>query len=149
MKTVIVYESTHHGNTKKLLDAIAEKHEVTLVDAVTEHSLSLEEYDVIGFASGIAFGKFYKKITAAAEKYLPENKKVFFIYSCGNNSKDLSAHIRGIAEKKNCVSLGSYGCKGYDTYGPFGLIGGINKNHPDEKEIADAVSFYEKKILGK
>lgn len=34
MKTGIVYESTHHGNTKKLLDAIAKKYEVTLIDAV-------------------------------------------------------------------------------------------------------------------
>ena len=29
MKTAIVYYSQHHGNTKKLLDAIAEKHDVT------------------------------------------------------------------------------------------------------------------------
>lgn len=32
MKTAIVYYSTHHGNTKKLLDAIAEKNEVALID---------------------------------------------------------------------------------------------------------------------
>jgi flavodoxin len=29
MKTAIVYYSQHHGNTKKLLDAIAEKHDVS------------------------------------------------------------------------------------------------------------------------
>lgn len=143
MKTAIVYESTHQGNTKKLLDAIAQKHEVALIDVTGTENISLEEYDVIGFASGIAFGKFYKKITEVAETKLPAGKKVFFIYSCGNNSKDFSKNIREIAERKNCVSLGTYGCKGYDTYGPFGLIGGINKNHPDEQEIADAVKFYE------
>lgn len=32
MKVAIAYYSQHHGNTKKLLDAIAEKHEVTLID---------------------------------------------------------------------------------------------------------------------
>lgn len=143
MKTAIIYESTHHGNTKKLLDAIAQKHEVVLIDVTGTENISLEEYDVIGFASGVAFGKFYKKITEVAETKLPAGKKVFFIYSCGNNSKDFSKNIREIAERKNCVSLGTYGCKGYDTYGPFGLIGGINKNHPDEQEIADAVKFYE------
>lgn len=143
MKTAIVYESTHQGNTKKLLDAIAQKHEVALIDVTGTENISLEEYDVIGFASGVAFGKFYKKITEVAETKLPAGKKVFFIYSCGNNSKDFSKNIREIAERKNCVSLGTYGCKGYDTYGPFGLIGGINKNHPDEQEIADAVKFYE------
>ena len=35
MKTAIVYYSKHHGNTKKLLDAIAAENEVTLID-VTE-----------------------------------------------------------------------------------------------------------------
>lgn len=43
--------------------------------------------------------------------------------------------MQEIAEQKHCCCLGSYGCKGYDTYGPFGLIGGINKNHPDDQEI--------------
>ena len=32
MKTAIVYYSAHHGNTKKLLDAIAVKNAVTLID---------------------------------------------------------------------------------------------------------------------
>lgn len=32
MKTAIVYFSKHHGNTKKLLDAIAQKNELTLID---------------------------------------------------------------------------------------------------------------------
>ena len=31
MKTAIVYYSQHHGNTKKLVDAIAAKHDVTLI----------------------------------------------------------------------------------------------------------------------
>ena len=33
MATAIVYYSRHHGNTKKLLDAIARDNEVTLIDA--------------------------------------------------------------------------------------------------------------------
>ncbi len=28
MKSMIIYESTHHENTKKLVDAIAKKHSV-------------------------------------------------------------------------------------------------------------------------
>nr|WP_330379432.1 hypothetical protein [Butyrivibrio sp. AE2032] len=32
--------------------------------------------------------------------------------------------------------------KGYDTYGPFKLVGGIQKGHPTEDEIAEAVEFY-------
>ena len=141
MKVVIIFESTHHGNTKKLLDAIAAKYDVELIDATKIDAVDYEVYDMIGFASGVAFGKFYKKVTSLA-KSVPSGKKVFFIYSCGKNNKDYSENIRTILEDGGCISLGTYGCNGYDTYGPMKLIGGINKGHPDEDEIAGAVSFY-------
>ena len=37
--TVIVYASKHHGNTKKLLEAIAEQEEVELLDIAENESL--------------------------------------------------------------------------------------------------------------
>lgn len=45
MKTAILFYSRHHGNTKKILDAIAKENEVTLLD-VTEHPVTdLSGYD--------------------------------------------------------------------------------------------------------
>lgn len=38
-------------------------------------------------------------------------------------------------------TLGAFVCKGFDTYGPFKLIGGINKNHPDEADVKQAIDF--------
>ena len=38
MKTAIVYASVHHGNTKKLVDAIAEKYEICAIDATNTKS---------------------------------------------------------------------------------------------------------------
>ena len=29
----------------------------------------------------------------------------------------------------------------YDTFGPFKLVGGIAKGHPDDKDIQNAVEF--------
>ena len=43
-------------------------------------------------------------------------------------------------EKKTDI-IGKFGCKGYDTFGPFKLVGGIAKGHPDEKDLEAAVSF--------
>ena len=37
---------------------------------------------------------------------------------------------------------GKFSCKGYDTFGPFKLVGGIAKGHPNDKDLADAVTFY-------
>ena len=38
--------------------------------------------------------------------------------------------------------VGRFSCKGFDTFGPFKLIGGVSKGHPDEKDIAAAIEFY-------
>ena len=57
MKTAIVYASVHHGNTKKIVDEIAKAQEVELVDATQMKEKDLSGYDLIGFASGIYYGK--------------------------------------------------------------------------------------------
>lgn len=144
MKIGIVYASKHHENTFKLIKAVSEKFSADLISAEGEEKIDLSEYDLIGFASGVVYGKFYESVTKALEKFLPEGKKVFFVYTCGKNSKDFSEPLKAIAESKKCSVLGAYGCKGYDTYGPFKLIGGINKNHPDERDIQGILEFVEK-----
>lgn len=49
---------------------------------------------------------------------------------------------KGFAKDKKCNERGRFQCKGFDTYGPFKLIGGIQKGHPDESELKAAVDFY-------
>ena len=82
MTTAIVYYSKHHGNTKKLLDAIAaEDGSVTLIDVTWQPEADLSRYDRVGFASGVYFSAFAKQIVAFAGSCLPENKEVFYIYT--------------------------------------------------------------------
>lgn len=143
MKTAIVYYSEHHGNTKKLLDAIAAKHDVTLIDVTKTPGADLSVYDRIGLASGIYYSSFAKQLLAWAEENLPEGKDVFYIFTHGAPKGMFLAAVRKIAEEKKCRELGDYHCRGYDTFGPFKLVGGIAKGHPTEDEIRGAVSFYE------
>lgn len=143
MKTAIVYYSKHHGNTKKLLDAIRQKHEVTLINVLEEPAADLGGYDRIGFASGIYYSKFHKSLLKYAEEKLPEGKPVFFIYTYGAKKEGYTEAIAEIARRKNAEITGSYGCFGFNTFGPFKLIGGIAKGHPDSDDIAHAVKFYE------
>ena len=143
MSTVIVYYSKHHGNTKKLLDAIAAVEEVTLIDVTEQPDADLTSFDRIGFASGIYYSSVAKQILSYADAYLPENKEVFYIYTHGAPVGGFLKGIREIAEKKHCRELGAYHCLGYDTFGPFKLVGGIAKGHPTEEEIAGAVKFYQ------
>jgi len=141
MKTAIVFESYHHGNTKKICDAIGQKYDITFIDA-RDSIEDLGKYNLIGFASGVAYGKYYKTITDVIRNKLPQSKNVFFIYTCGLPSRDYAAEVKKIASEKNCRILGTYGCKGYDTYGPLRLIGGINKENPTEDEINAAIEFF-------
>ena len=107
MKTAIVYYSEHHGNTQKLLDAIAAKHDVDLIDVTKQPPEDLSGYDRIGLASGVYYTSFAKPLLAYARE------------------------------------IGEYHCQGFDTFGPFKLVGGIAKGHPTAEETAGAVSFYE------
>ncbi len=74
MKTAIVYYSRHHGNTKKLLEAIAARYEVTLVDVTEQPTVDLSGFDRVGFASEIYYSRFHKTLLKFDETNLPEGK---------------------------------------------------------------------------
>lgn len=38
-------------------------------------------------------------------------------------------------EERVCTFEGKYGCKGYNTYGSWKIIGGMNKNHSKNKVL--------------
>ena len=141
--TVIIYASTHQGNTFKIVKAISEKHKVDLIDATKHFSANLSEYNLIGFASGIDFGKFYPQVEQFMDKNLPENKNVFFMYTCAKPNNRFTSKVKRLALEKNAHIVGEFGCKGYNTYGPLKIIGGMNKSHPDEKDINNTLAFYE------
>ena len=143
MKIAIVAYSHHHENTNKLIDAIAQKHEIVRIDALTQPDADLSAYDLIGFASGIYYSKFHKSVLKMAEERLPRGKKVFFLYTYGMKKEGYTRSIREAVEKKGAKIAGEYGCLGLNTFGPFKLIGGMAKGHPDETELREAVAFFE------
>ena len=112
-------------------------------DVTADKDADLSGYDRIGFASGIYYSSFAKQIIAFAEKNLPDEKPVFFIYTHGAPKGDFLKGIRAVTQGKNCPEIGEFRCQGYDTFGPFKLVGGIAKGHPTEDEIRKAVEFYQ------
>lgn len=142
MKSIIIYASTHHGDTRKVVEAIANECEVEVVDATKVHEKDLKSYDMIGFASGIFFTKFSEQVLNFARVNLPAGKDVFFIATAGNPIQMNFNSISEVARDKNCNERGRFQCKGFDTYGPFKLVGGIQKGHPNETELKAAVEFY-------
>ena len=51
--------------------------------------------------------------------------------------------------EKGAVVLGEYGCRGYNTYGPWKLIGGMNRDHPSQEELYAAEDFFASLLEGK
>ena len=143
MKSLIVYASRHHGNTKKLVRYLSDRYGIALMDAQAAQTLADEDYDLIGFASGIDFGKLYPEVTALAQKLSP-GKGIYALYTCAKDQAKYGLEIELIAGQTGCRYLGKYGCKGYNTYGPLKIIGGMNKMHPDAQELENACIFYER-----
>ena len=141
MKIGIIYVSSHHENTKKVLDAMAEVAEIDLLKLSQAKNVDFSTYDAIGFASGVYFHKMHKGIEKLASEIDLDGKKVFTVYTCGINYMNYARSVQKTIKSQNCEFVGNFSCRGYDTYGFFEKIGGIAKGHPDEKDLEKAREF--------
>lgn len=145
MKTAICYYSRHHGNTLKVVQAMAEaagEGQFELIDVLTRQAVRLDGWDCIGFASGIYGFGVHKAVVEFARQYLPAGKPVFFVYTCGGAKGAGTGPLAEVAAEKGCPLLGEFRCKGYDTFGPFKLVGGIAKGRPNAVDLRRAQNFY-------
>lgn len=147
MKVAIMYFSSQHKNTKKLLDALKETYDVSLFDVTDVKDVELSDYDIIGLASGTYFGNYSKKLLEFAKMHLPQKKKVFLINTYGA-LRAIQKDVKKIIADKQCELIGYFGCRGYDTYGILKYVGGIAKGHPNQKDIENVKKFL-KNIINK
>jgi flavodoxin len=141
MKTLIVYSSVHHGNTKKIAEAMAQELSAELLNTNDKTPASIEQYELIGFGSGIYYGKFHSKLYEMIEKLDLKGKNVFIFSTSGVGNKKYNDFLHKLLASKGAVIKGSFSCKGYDTFGPLKIIGGISKGHPNEKDLENAKKF--------
>ena len=103
----------------------------------------MSQYTRIGIASGIYGSKFASSLMEYLKEKMPTGKKIFLLYTYAMKMGHYGKDIKTLIEDKNCKLVGEYSCQGYNTFGPFKLIGGTAKGHLTEEEIAGAVHFYE------
>ena len=102
-------------------------------------------YKLIGLASGAYFGTLHEAIAAfAGEAAFTPDHRVFLAATCGAGYKDHTYRVRKLLEERGVACLGRYQCRGYDTYGIFGKIGGIAKGHPNEHDLQMAEQFVQR-----
>ncbi len=146
MKTLIIYFSLHHGNTEKVAKAMANVLDADLLRVEQVDINMLAEYDLIGFGSGVYFGKFHKSLLELVDK-LPrlENKRTFIFSTSGLRKipfiHDFAKPLKGKLKQKGLNIVGEFSCRGFDTSQAAKIIGGINRGRPDEKDLKQAEIF--------
>lgn len=142
MKRLIIYESVHHKNTEKIAKVMAEVLKAELKKPNDVNIDSLKDYDLIGFGSGIYYGKFHKNVLELVEKIKKVSKQRAFVFSTSGLGKEqYNDSVKKELTEKGFEVIGSFACKGFDTYGPLKLVGGIAKGRPNEEDISKAREF--------
>jgi len=146
MKALMVYVSVHHGNTEKVAKAMANILDADLVQVKQVDAITLERYDLIGFGSGIYFGKHHEGILDFVDKLPVLNNKKAFIFSTSGLRKiplvhDFDKPLRKRLERKGFDIVGEFSCRGLDTYRATRLVGGVNKGRPNAGDLKEAEDF--------
>jgi len=141
MRVLLIYNSVHHGNTEKIAKVIADELKAKMVKPTEEEVNKLSEYDLIGFGSGIYKGKHHERILQLVEKLPAVKGKKAFVFSTSGSSREYNETLKEKLTAKGFQVEGEFSCRGFDTYGPFKLIGGINKSRPNEEDCRKAREF--------
>jgi len=146
VKALVVYISIHRGNTEKVAREIAGVLDAKLLRPWEVNISDLSEYDLIGFGSGIYFQKHHKALLNLVDK-LPkvENRKAFvFSTSAVRKMRLFNDFDKPLEEKlleKGFDTIARFSCRGFNTYGPWKLIGGISKGRPNERDLETTQNF--------
>lgn len=62
------------------------EYQLLVSDMTANYMYTNASYDLIGFASGIFYGKLHKSLISFITDNLPAHKKAFVIYTCGQDS---------------------------------------------------------------
>ena len=145
MKSLIVCVSVSHANTKKVARAMAEILDASVVEPEEVDLATIGDYDLVGFGSGIYFMAFHTRLRHLV-RGLPDttNQKAFVFSTSGSREPSRWRYTRRLQDQlvaKGYDVLGSFSCRGFDSWLPLRLLGGINKGKPDAADLERARDF--------
>jgi len=145
-KTLVICKSAHHHNTAQVAERIADVLWAVVVPPEEVPYTSLDEYDLVGFGSGVYYGRFHESLfdwlRSLPDRTLAE--KPAFVFSTSGLSclwKLWHSSFTKELTRKGFDVLGEFHCRGFDSWGPLWFTGGINRRHPDERDLARADEF--------
>jgi flavodoxin len=143
MKTLIICQSIHHGNTMKVAKVIAEELNADLKKPSEIKLKDLDKYDLIGFGSGIYDGKHHASLFKLLKLIKKQNNKKSFIFSTATISyKKMHESLREELNSKGFKIIDEFICKGFMNYSFIKyFFGGLNKKRPNKKDLEHAKDF--------
>ncbi|MFD0354217.1 flavodoxin family protein [Streptomyces sp. NPDC127110] len=147
MKSVIVCTSVSHGNTRRVADTMARVLGAAVVSPGEADLAELAAADLVGFGSGVYLGRLHPNLTGLV-RALPNVRGRAFVFATSGLPELRPAPytrplVRRLAAKGFRVE-GTFTCRALDTWGPFGLVGGVNRQRPDAGDLAAARAFAER-----
>lgn len=145
-KCLIIVCSYHHNNTAKIASKFSEVLNAQVLTPEKVIIENLQDYELIGFGSGIDSGKHYQPLLDLADRLLEVNRKPCFIFSTSaiqekaKVDKDHSL-LRQKLQSKGYAIVDEFSCKGFNTNNFLKYFGGMNKGKPDTIDLKHAEEF--------
>ncbi|MFJ6569360.1 flavodoxin family protein [Streptomyces sp. NPDC091292] len=144
MKAVIVCVSVSHGNTRRVADSMAQVLGAKVVSPEQADLTELAESDLVGFGSGVFYSRLHPRLTELV-KALPSGRGRAFVFATSGFPEipllPFTRPLVQLLEGKGFEVDGSFSCRAFDTWTPFKLVGGINKQRPNIGDLAAARAF--------
>jgi flavodoxin len=152
LKSLVVVFSYHHKNTEKVAQVIAKVLDAPVKTPQQVNPGELQEYDLVGFGSGIYSAKHHKSLLDLADK-LPRvtGKKAFIFSTYGAPAafvgrefvENNHSQLREKLKEKGYLVSGEFGCVGWNTNSFLKYFGGLNKGRPNTEDLRRAAEFAE------
>jgi len=144
--SLLVLYSYHHKNTEKIAKVFAKELDAQIKTPQQINPEELQEYNLIGFGSGIYGEKHHKLLLDLADK-LPQvtNRKAFIFSTSAMQGKAKVAKdhllLREKLQTKGYMIVDEFSCKGFNTNSFMKYFGGMNKGRPNAEDLKHAEEF--------
>ena len=145
-RTLIICASVHHGNTARVARAMADVLGADVASPREVSSATLAGYDLLGCGSGVYYGRLHEDLTAwlRAQPDRAAPRRPAFVFSTSGLpwlSKAWHAPVKRLLQAKGFEVVAEFACRGFDTWGPLWFTGGLNRKHPDDRDLDRARRF--------
>ena len=146
MKSLLVLFSYHHNNTEKIANVFAKVLDAKIKTPQQTNPEELQDYNLIGFGSGIYGAKHHKSLLDLADGLPQATDKKAFIFSTSamlGEKKVAEDHstLREKLQSKGYMIVDEFACKGFNTNSFMKYLGGMNKGRPNAEDLKHAEEF--------